>query len=115
VRLQAVQDLDGRRNRGVAMILAVAAEEESRPDIQHQMHLALGRIGSAEAITALTKAAEPGKRSFLRRKPVSVRLSALEGLHIAGPSASNVLKDMLSDEEPEIRDAAQKALQTLWE
>lgn len=115
VRLQAVQDLDGRRNRGVAMILAVAAEEESRADIQHQMHLALGRIGSAEAITALTKAAEPGKRSFLRRKPVSVRLSALEGLHIAGPSASNVLKNLLSDEEPEVRDAAQKALQTLWE
>ncbi len=115
VRLQAAQDLDGRRNKGVAMSLAVAAEEETRADIQSQMHLALGRIGSAEAITALIKAAEPGKRSFLRRKPTAVRLSALQGLHIAGPSASNALKNLLSDEDPEVRDAAQKALQTLWE
>lgn len=115
VRLQAAQDLDGRRNRGLAMSLAVAAEEESRADIQSQMYLALGRIGSTEAIQALTKAAEPGKRTFLRRKPVAVRLSALQGLHIAGPSASNALKDLLSDDETEIRDAAQKALQTLWE
>jgi len=115
VRLQAVQDLDGRRNRGLAMTLAVSADGESRPDIQREMHLALGRIGSAEAIQALIKAAEPGKRSFLRRKPVSVRLSAVQGLHIAGPSAANALKDLLSDEAPEIRDAVQKALQTLWE
>jgi len=115
VRLQAVQDLDGRRNRGLAMSLAVAADGESRPEIQREMHLALGRIGSAEAIQALVKAAEPGKRSFLRRKPVSVRLSAVQGLHIAGPTAANALKDLLSDEEPEVRDAVQKALQTLWE
>lgn len=115
VRLQAAQDLDGRRNKGLAMSLAVAAEEESRADIQNQMHLALGRIGSAEAIAALVKAAEPGKRSFLRRKPVAVRLSALQGLHVAGPAASNALKDLLADEDAEVRDAAQKALQTLWE
>ena len=97
------------------MSLAVAADGESRPEIQREMHLALGRIGSAEAIQALVKAAEPGKRSFLRRKPVSVRLSAVQGLHIAGPTAANALKDLLSDEELEVRDAVQKALQTLWE
>jgi hypothetical protein len=115
VRLQAAHDLDGRRNKGLAMSLAVASEEESRPDVQKEMHLGLGRIGSAEAIQALTKAAEPGKRSFLRRKPVAMRLSAVEGLHMAGPSAANALKELLSDEDPEVRDAVQKALQTLWE
>jgi HEAT repeat protein len=115
VRLEAAQELDGRRNKGVAMTLAVAADEESRPDVQRQMHLALGRIGSAEAIQALAKAAEQGKRSFLRRKPLSVRLSAVEGLHVAGPSGVNPLKDLLNDEEPAVREAAQKALATLWE
>ena len=94
---------------------AVAADEETRPDVRREMHLALGRIGSAEAIQALAKAAEPGKRSFLRRKPVSLRLSAIEGLHIAGPSGSNALKDLMNDEEPEVRDAVKKALTTLWE
>ncbi|HWA57663.1 MAG TPA: HEAT repeat domain-containing protein [Gemmatimonadales bacterium] len=115
VRLQAAQDLDGRKNKGLAMVLAVAADEESRADVQREMHLALGRIGSAEAIQALTKAAEPGRRTFLRRKPVAVRLSAIEGLHIAGPSGSNALKDLLNDEEPAVREAVQKALVTLWE
>ncbi len=115
VRLEAAQDLDGRRNKGLAMSLAVAADDESRPDVQRQMHLALGRIGSAEAIQALAKAAEPGKRSFLRRKPVAVRLSAIEGLHVAGPSGANALKDLLNDEEPAVREAVQRALTTLWE
>ena len=115
VRLQAAQDLDGRHNRGLAMSLAVAADEESRPDVQREMHLALGRIGSPEAIQALVKAAEPGKRSFLRRKPVALRLTAVQGLHAAGPSAANALKDLLKDEEPEIREAVERALQTMWE
>jgi HEAT repeat protein len=97
------------------MSLAVAAEEESRPDVQREMYLALGRIGSAEAIQALVKAAEPGKRSFLRRKPVAVRLAAVQGMHAAGPSAANALKDLLTDAEPQVRDAVERALQTLWE
>lgn len=115
VRLQAVQDLDGRRNRGLAMSLAVAADEESRPDVQREMYLALGRIGSAEAIQALVKAAEPGKRGFLRRKPTALRLAGVEGLHAAGPSAANALKDLVDDAEAEVREAVQRALQTLWE
>jgi HEAT repeat protein len=97
------------------MSLAVAAEEESRADVQREMYLALGRIGSAEAIQALVKAAEPGKRSFLRRKSVALRLSAVQGLHAAGPTAANALKDLLNDQEPEIREAVERALQTLWE
>jgi len=115
VRLQAAQDLDGRHNRGLAMSLAVAADEETRPDVQREMYLALGRIGSAEAIQALAKAAAPGKRSFLRRKPTALRLVAVQGLHAAGPSAANALKDLLADEESEVREAVERALQTLWE
>jgi hypothetical protein len=115
VRLQAAQDLDGRHNRGLAMSLAVAADEESRPDVQREMYLALGRIGSPEAIQALVKAAAPGKRGFLRRKPVALRLAAVQGLHAAGPSAANALKDLLTDGELEIREAVERALQTLWE
>lgn len=114
VRLQAAKDLDGRKNRSLAMTLAVAADAESKPDVQREMYLALGRIASNDAILALRKAAEPGGRLF-RRKPQSVRLAAVAGLHVAGPSGSNALKELLEDEDREVRAAAEKALQTLWE
>ena len=52
--------IDGRRNRGLAMSLAVAADEESTPDVQREMYLALGRIGSAEAIQALRQGGGAG-------------------------------------------------------
>lgn len=113
VRLQAAANLDGRRSQGLATTLAMAAEGESKADVQREMLLALGRIGSRDAINALTKAAQPGGKVF-KRKSVANRLAAIEGLHIAGPSAANSLKSFLSDEEKEIRDAAQKAITTIW-
>lgn len=114
VRLQAAKELDGRKNRSLAMTIAVAADEEAKADVQREMYLALGRIASTDSIQALRKAAEPGGRLF-RRKPQSVRLAAVAGLHVAGPSAANALKDMLKDEDREVRAAVEKALQTLWE
>jgi HEAT repeat protein len=114
VRLQAAQDLDGRKNRNLAMSLAVAAEEEDKADIQREMYLALGRIGSTEALQALRKAAEPGGKLF-RRKATATRLAAVEGLQAAGPSAANVLKELLQDEDRQVRTAVEQALQGLWE
>jgi hypothetical protein len=114
VRLQLAQDLDGRRNRSLAMSLAVAAEEESKADVQREMLLALGRVGSPEAIQALQKMAEPGGRLF-RRKPLATRLAAVEGLGLAGPSAANALKELLSDGDREFRAKVEGALQTMWQ
>jgi hypothetical protein len=114
VRLEATKSLDGRKNRNLAMSLAVAADEESKPDVQREMYLALGRIASNEAIQALRKAAEPGGRLF-HRKPTAVRLAAVAGLHAAGPSAANVLKELLKDDDREVREAVERSLATLWE
>lgn len=114
VRLQAAQDLDGRKNRTIAMTLAVAAESESKSDVLREMYLALGRVGSNDALQALGKAARPGGK-FFKRKPIANRLAAIEGLHAAGPSGANVLKELVDDEEPEVREAVQRALTTLWE
>jgi HEAT repeat protein len=114
VRLQAAKELDGRKNRNLAMSLAVAADEESKQDVQKEMYLALGRIASNEAIQALRKAAEPGGKLF-HRKPTAVRLAAVAGLHAAGPSAANPLKELLTDEDREVREAVERALATLWE
>ncbi len=113
VRLQAVANLDGRKTQGLAMSLAIAAEEESKSDIQREMYLALGRIGSKDAINALQKAAEPSRRLF-KRKSTASRLAAIEALHLAGPSAANALKGFLHDQDPEVRAAVEKALSTMW-
>jgi HEAT repeat protein len=113
VRMHAAQELDGRRAKGMAMTLAVAAEEEQKSDVQREMYLALGRIGSVEAIQALLKVAEPVK-GFFRRKPSARRLAAVAGLHAAGPSGANALKTLLSDDDKQVRAAVEKALGTLW-
>ncbi|MDH4130715.1 MAG: HEAT repeat domain-containing protein [Gemmatimonadota bacterium] len=114
VRLEAARNLDGRRNRGLVLTLAVIADSEKVADVQAEMFLALGRLATGEALAALRKAAEPGGR-LLRRKPASVRLAAVAGLHAAGPTAANYLKELLDDPEEGVRAAVQKALQTLWE
>jgi HEAT repeat protein len=114
VRLQAAASLEGRKAQGLAMSLAVAAETESKADVRREMYLALGRIASRDAVNALAKAAAPVKGLF-KRRALGTRLAAIEGLHAAGPSAANALKELLQDEEPEVKEAAQKALTTIWE
>ncbi|MCU0620729.1 MAG: HEAT repeat domain-containing protein [Gemmatimonadales bacterium] len=110
VRLQAVQGLDGARSKGLAMTLALALEDEGVPDVQRELMLALGRIGSPDAIQALARIAAPGRRLFNRR-PQSQRLAAVEALRLANtPPAATALQALLSDDDPEVRGAAQAAL-----
>lgn len=110
VRLQAVQGLDGARSRGLAMSLALAAEDEANPDVLREMLLALGRIGSPDAVQALARAAAPGRRLFNRR-PAAVRLAAIEALRLAGtPGAATALQALLGDDDEEIRAASERAL-----
>ena len=114
VRLEAAKNLDNRKNRALVMALALIADQEKVPDVQAEMFLALGRLSTTDALAALKKAAEPGGR-LLRRKPASVRLAAVAGLHAAGPAAASYLKELLEDSDDGVRAAVEKALQTLWE
>jgi len=110
VRLQAVQGLDGTRSRGLAMSLALAAEEETNTDVLRELLLALGRIGTPDAVQALARAAAPGRRLFNRR-PLSTRLAAIAGLRVAGSApAATALQGLLGDDEQGVREAAQEAL-----
>lgn len=112
VRLQVLQAVDGRRNRALAMSIAVLLDEESRPDLQREMMLALGRIGSAEAVQVLVRAAEPGGRLF-NRKPVPARLAAIDGLREAGAPAASALRALLQDDDAEVREAARRSITAL--
>jgi HEAT repeat protein len=110
VRLQAVQGLDGARSRGLAMSLALAVEDEANADVLRELLLALGRIGSPDAVQALSRAAAPGRRLFNRR-PLAVRLAAIEALRLAGtPGAATVLQGLIGDDDAEIRSASEQAL-----
>jgi HEAT repeat protein len=110
VRLQAVQGLDGTRSRGLAMSLALAVEDETNADVLREMLLALGRIGSPDAVQALARVAAPGRRLFNRR-PVGVRLAAIEALRLAGTAgAATALQGLLADDDGDIRAAVEQAL-----
>ena len=113
IRLQVLQALDGRKHRALAMSISVLLDEESRPEVLREMFLALGRIGSTEAVQVLVRAAEPGGRLF-RRKSANVRLGAIEGLERAGgPAATAALRALLQDDDAEVRNAAQRAVAAL--
>lgn len=110
VRLQAAQGIDGDWARGLVMSIAVRLPEEGNADVLREMHLALGRVGTVEAVKQLQAAAAPAK-GLLARKSAAVRLAAVEGLAIAGgAAAAEVLQGLLSDSDEAVRNAAERAV-----
>jgi hypothetical protein len=113
VRRMAVAGVDGRRGRSLVPAMIRRLDEETVGDVQREILAALGRVASPEALQALARAAEPGGR-LLKRKPTAYRLAAVNALHTAGPSAANLLKALLEDDDEEVQVAARKALANLW-
>lgn len=110
VRLQVAQGIDGAWGRGLVMSIAVRLPEEGHADVLREMHLALGRVGTADAVKVLQSAAAPAK-GLLARKSAAVRLAAVEGLALAGgAAAAGTLQDLLSDADEAVRHAAQRGL-----
>ena len=109
VRLKAVAHLSGRKSRGMTPAVAELLKTETNADVQHEALLALGRIGSPDAIQQLREWALPGGK-LLGRKPISLRLAAIKGLSLAGPSAMDALASLERDESQEVRSAATAAL-----
>ncbi len=110
VRLQVAQTLDGGKSRGLAMTVALMLDEERHPDVRRELHLALGRIGTMEAIQALVRSSKPG-RALFGRKPTAIRVAAVQGLALCNrPEAFAALKELASDKTAEVRNAAREAL-----
>jgi hypothetical protein len=105
--------IGGPPARALAMPLAALVDAEENEDVKKEYLHALGRIGSAEAVQALIKAAAPGGR-LLGRRPAGPRLGAVEGLRLAGgPAAVAALQNLVDDGDKPVREAAKKALQFL--
>jgi len=113
VRMQAALGVGGRKSSALAMPLVVAMEEEEDEAVERELILALGRIGSASAVQALIKFAQPGGRLF-GRKPAALRATAVEALRLAAtPAAIGTLEGLTDDGDRQVRAAAQSALADL--
>jgi len=113
VRIQAALGVGGRRSSALAMPLVVALEEEEDENVERELILALGRIGSPAAVQALIKFAQPGGRLFGRR-PAGLRTIAIEALRLAAtPAAVGTLEGLTDDGDRQVRAAAQSALADL--
>src|SRR5256886_5641329 len=109
VRMQAAIGV-GRKSIALAMPLVVAMEEEEDENVERELILALGRIGSASAVQALIKFAQPGGRLFGRR-PAALRAMAVEALRLAAtPAAIGTLEGVTGHGDKEVRGAAHSAL-----
>ncbi len=102
--------IGGPGSRGLAMPLVALAEQEEDVGVVKEYYLALGRIGTPDAVKALTLAAKPGGK-LLGRRPAAPRAAAVEGLRIAGGrSAAAALEALVDDADKGIREAARAAL-----
>jgi HEAT repeat protein len=113
VRMQVALGIGGRKSLALAMPLVVAMEEEKDEGVVRELILALGRIGSPDAVQALIKCAQPAGRIF-GRKPAALRLAAVEGLRLAGtPAAHGTLEGLADDGDRQVRAAARAAVAQL--
>jgi hypothetical protein len=112
VRLQVVAHLRGRRVRGMTGPIGELLQREENAAVQHEALLALGRIGSPEAIALLTQWAA-GSGGLLRRRPMSARLTAVQALALAGPAAISALAALQRDPTKDIREAAAVTMQAM--
>ena len=113
VRIQAALGVGGRKASALAMPLVVAMGEEEDETVEQELMLALGRIGSPDAVLALIKFAQPGGKLF-GRKPTALRVTAVEALRLAAtPAAVGTLEGLGADGDKQVRAAAQAALRDL--
>jgi hypothetical protein len=113
VRMQVALGIGGRKSSALAMPLVVAMEEEKDEAVVRELILALGRIGSPDAVQALIKWAQPAGRIF-GRKPSALRLAAVDALRLAAtPAALGTLEGLEDDSDRQIREAAKNAVAEL--
>jgi HEAT repeat protein len=109
---QALVHLGGPVARELVSAIAELLDRETTIEVQREALLALGRIGSEDAIAVLAAWAAPTSKRF-GRNPLPLRLFAVKGLALAGPGAEAALSALSRDEAMEIRTPASEALAAL--
>ncbi len=110
LRMQAAAALAGRRESDVTALLIEALDAERDEEVSAAFLLALGRLGTAGAVARLIEAAEPDKGLF-RRKPVALRVAAVQGLaEVRSPAALEALTALQRDKDEDVSATAVYAL-----
>lgn len=110
IRMQAAAALVERREDATAAPLIRALDEEKDDEVKAAFLLALGRLGSPEAVERLIVTAQP-ERGFFRKKIVALRVAAVQALAAAGtPQALDALAMLQADKERDVQQAALHAL-----
>jgi HEAT repeat protein len=112
VRLRVAASLNLRRARSLVMPLAAQLSKETQPEVIKELTTVLGRIGTPDAVQALSGFAQPSTRMLgLGGRPAEHRVWAVEGLGHAGAAATQALKALSDDSDATVARAAQVALQ----
>jgi len=110
IRMQAAAALVGRKEANVTTLLLRALDDERDDEVSAAFLLALGRLGTPEAVARLVATAEPDKGMF-RRKPVALRVAAVQALSEARtPEALAALTALQGDKDEDVRATAVYAL-----
>lgn len=110
VRALAASGLATRKGAPSSSTLVKALDGETEQEVQVAILAALGRVATLEAVQRLIKAAEPAGNLF-KRKSVALRVAAVHALGEARtPGAMAVLKDLSTDKDKDVREAATRAL-----
>ena len=110
VRMQAAAGMGTRKGLRSAGTLTKALDDEDDQEVQLAIVAALGRLGTADAVQRLIKAAEPAGGIF-KKKPAAIRVAAVQALGEARtPAAQNALQHLLDDKDKEVKQAVFRLL-----
>jgi HEAT repeat protein len=110
IRMQAAAALVGRREANITSLLLRALDDERDDEVSASFLLALGRIGTADAVARLVATAQPD-RGLFRKKPVGLRVAAVQGLaESRSPDALEALRELQGDKDEDVRATAVYAL-----
>jgi HEAT repeat protein len=110
IRMAAAAALVGRRENNVTALLLDALDAERDDEVTAAFLIALGRMGTPEAVARLVAVAEPDK-SLFRKKPVALRVAAVQALSEARTEESmDALNELQGDKDEDVRATAVYAL-----
>ncbi|MCZ6806680.1 MAG: HEAT repeat domain-containing protein [Deltaproteobacteria bacterium] len=103
------RSIEGPKSAALAMPLVLATEDQDDLGLIEECYLALGRIGTPDAVQALINALPPG--GMFSRNPPGPRISAVKALGRVGSEAAlGALKALKKDPDKAVRAELAKAL-----
>ena len=110
IRMQAAAALVGRRESNIVAMLLRALDEERDDEVCASFLITLGRLATPDAVARLIATADADKGLF-RKKPVALRVAAVQALSEARtPEALEALTRLRDDKDEDVRATAVYAL-----